>query len=344
MTSSSRWDGVAVLVTGAQGFVGSWLAGRLLDAGARVVVPRRDVAAASRFRAEGVEQRCDLVQLDVTDYSELVRVLHEYRVRAVFHLASQSIAEVAERSPYPTLEANVRGTYTVLEACRAVREVGEEVERVVVSSSALAYGPPTGGPFHEDDPLRPVHPYAVSKACADLVARSYAATHGLPVAVTRMANVYGGGDLNFSRLVPDACRALVEGERPVLRSDGTPERELLYVEDAVTAYLAVAESLDDERLAGRAWNAGGGEPVPVLDVVRRLVRIAGADVEPDVRGEPAAAGAPDRQALDSSAIRSELGWSPAWDLDRGLAAAHAWYAEHLAGDREAARAGPAGLR
>ena len=324
---SDRWDGLPVLVTGAQGFVGAWLAERLLDAGARVIAPRRDVAAGSRFRAAGIEERCDLVQLDIADYPALLRVLHEHRVRAVFHLASQSIAEVAQRSPYPTWETNVRGTYTVLEACRAAREVGEEIDRIVVASSLHAYGPPGEHPFREGDPLRPVHPYAVSKAAADTIARSYAATHALPVAAVRMANVYGGGDLSFSRLVPDACRALVSGDRPVLRSDGTPERELLYVEDAVEAYLAVAESLDDAARIGRAWNAGSGEPVPVLDVVKRLIRVAGADVEPEVQGQ--ASGEADRQALDSSAIRDELGWSPRWDLDRGLAGTYEWYAAHL---------------
>jgi CDP-glucose 4,6-dehydratase len=324
---SRRWDGLPVLVTGAQGFVGSWLTERLLDAGARVIAPRRDVSAAGRFQTEGIEERCDLVQLDIADHPSLLRVLHEYRVRAVFHLASQSIAEVAERSPYPTWETNVRGAYTVIEACRAAREAGEEIDRIVVASSLHAYGPGGDRPFREDDPLRPLHPYAVSKAAADLIARSYAATHGLPVAVVRMANIYGGGDLSFSRLVPGACRALVNGDRPVLRSDGTPERELLYVEDAVSAYLAVAESLDDPGGAGRAWNAGGGEPVPVLDVVERLIRASGRDVEPDVQGEPS--GRRDRQELDSSAIREELGWSAEWDLDRGLAASYEWYRAHL---------------
>jgi CDP-glucose 4,6-dehydratase len=315
------WDGSAVLVTGAQGFVGSWLAERLLAEGARVIVPRRDVAPDSRFRTAGIEERCDLVQLDIADYPALLRVLHEYRVRAVFHLASQSIADVAARSPYPTWEANVRGTYTVIEACRAAREVGEGIDRIVVASSLHAYGPAGDRPFSEDDPLRPVHPYAVSKAAADSIARSYAATHDLPVAVVRMANVYGGGDLSWSRLVPDACRALVNGDRPVLRSDGTPERELLYVEDAVSAYLAVADHPG-------VWNVGPGEPAPVIDVVRRLIRTAGLDLEPDVQGAPAAG--PDRQALDSTKIRNELGWQPQWDLDRGLAATYEWYRTHLA--------------
>jgi CDP-glucose 4,6-dehydratase len=206
--------------------------------------------------------------------------------------------------------------------------VGEEIERVVVASSVLAYGG-AEPPWAEDDPLEPAAPYAVSKAASDLIARSYARSFDLPIAVTRMANVYGGGDLEFSRLIPDACHALVAGERPVLRSDGTPVREFVYVEDAVEGYLSVAGSLGDPGQRGRAWNVGGGEAASVRDVVERLIRVSGSDAEPDVRGEPAEQ--PDRQELDSSAIRRELGWSPAWDLERGLAATYAWYEAHLGG-------------
>jgi CDP-glucose 4,6-dehydratase len=323
---SGRWDGVPALVTGAQGFVGSWLAERLLAEGARVIAPRRRAASESRFRADGIAERCELVDVDIADVESVGRLLRERGVRAVFHLASQSIEEVARRSTYLTWEANVRATWTVLEACR---EAGEGMERIVVASSARAYEPGRGRPYREDDPLGHRHPYAVSKAAADLIARSYAGTHGLPVAVARLANVYGGGDLAFSRLVPDACRALVAGGRPVLRSDGTPERELIYIEDAVEAYLSIAASLDEPALRGRAWNAGSGEAPAVIEVVRRLIAISGRDVEPDVRGEPRAGG--DREEVDSTAIRTELGWSPAWDLDRGLAATYDWYRGRLAG-------------
>jgi CDP-glucose 4,6-dehydratase len=313
-------------VTGAQGFVGSWLAERLLDEGERVVATRRDTRAGARFRAAGIEDRCDVVDADVTEYDQVLRVLHEYRVRAVFHLAGQSVTAVASRSPYSTWESNVRGTYTVLEACRAARELGEDIDRVVVASSVLAYGG-SEPPWREDAPLDPATPYGASKAAADVVARSYAASFGLPVAVLRLANVYGGGDLEYSRLVPDACRALAAGDRPVLRSDGSPVRELVYVEDAVAAYLAVARSLDDPDLRGRAWNAGGGEALPVGEIVRRLVRAAGSDADPEVQGEPAEP--PQREELDSSAIRERLGWAPAWDLDNGLRATYEWYAAQL---------------
>jgi len=319
--------GATVLVTGAQGFVGSWLAERLLDQGARVVVPRRDEPAETRFRSEGVEERCDVVRADLTELDSLLRVFTEYEVRWVFHLAAQTIVGTANRAPLSTFEANVRGTYTLLEACR----LAGAVERVVVASTDKAYGATDRLPYREDAPLRPVWPYDVSKACADLIGRSYATSFGLPVAVTRLANVYGGGDLNWSRIVPDTCRALARGERPVVRSDGTPERDYLYVDDAVDAYLAVAQSLDRPELHGRAWNAGRGEPISVLELVRRLIAISGGAVEPDVRGAGTPPGEIDRQYLDSTAIREELGWVPRVELDEGLRRTWDWYSARLSG-------------
>lgn len=326
---SGRYDGRTALVTGAQGFIGSWLAERLLDEGARVVALRRDVPALSRFKLAGLEQRCDVVQGDLHDYESLLRILNEHEVGIVFHLAAQTIVGTANRSPLSTFDTNVKGTYTLLEACRAVGVVGDPVEAVVVASSDKAYGEHEQLPYTEDFALQPRYPYDVSKACTDLIARSYAHGFGLPVAVTRLANVYGGGDFNFSRIVPDTLRALIRGQRPVIRSDGTPERDYLYVEDAVDAYLAVADSVRDEQLRGRAWNAGNGQPVAVREIVARLIKAAGSDVEPDIQGEGKPAGEIDRQWLDSTAIRRELGWEPKWDLDRGLAATHAWYLQHL---------------
>jgi CDP-glucose 4,6-dehydratase len=317
---------VPVLVTGAQGFIGSWLASRLLDEGARVVVLRRDVPAESRFGIEGLEERCDVVQGDLVDHESLLRALNEYGVTAVFHLGAQTIVGTANRSPLSTWETNIRGTYTLLEACR---ELGAQVERVVVASSDKAYGSHDELPYDEGFALQPSYPYDVSKAATDMIARSYAVTYGLPVAVTRLANVYGGGDFNFSRIVPDSARALVRGERPVIRSDGTPERDYIYAEDAVDAYLAVAASLDDPALAGRAWNAGAGRPYAVREIVDRLIAIAGRDVEPDVRGDGTPHGEIDRQFLDSTRIREELGWEPRWELDAGLRETWAWYERHL---------------
>jgi CDP-glucose 4,6-dehydratase len=319
--------GSTVLVTGAQGFVGSWLAQRLLADGARVVVPRRDVEPDSRFRTEGVEEGCTVVQCDLTDYASLLRVLNEHEVSAVFHLAAQTIVGTANRSPLSTWESNVRGTWLLLEACRTHAGASGRLERVVVASSDKAYGDQDELPYREDLALRARYPYDVSKACTDMIARSYAVTYELPVAVTRLANIYGPGDLNWSRIVPDTARSLARGERPVIRSDGTPERDYLYVEDAIDAYLAVAASLDDSALRGRAWNAGSDRPLSVLELVRTLTAVSGLQVEPDVRGQGTPHGEIDRQWLDSSAIRLELGWKPLWELDRGLGATWKWYAE-----------------
>ena len=281
---------------------------------------RRDVEPESRFRREGIEERCTLALADLTDHDALVRVLNEHEVTEVFHLAAQAVVSKANRSPLGSWEANVRGTYTLLEACRTLGTV----RRLVVASSDKAYGD-ARLPYREDFALQPRHPYDVSKACADLIARSYAQSYGLPVAVTRLANVYGPGDLNWSRIVPDSARALARGERPVIRSDGTAERDYIYVEDAVEAYLAVATSLDRPELSGRAWNAGWGRPVSVLDLVRALIDVSGVDVEPDIQGEGTPAGEISRQFLDATAIREELGWEPRWELERGLRATWEWY-------------------
>ncbi len=326
------WRDKSILVTGAQGFIGSWLVSRMLDEGARVVVLRRDIPAESRFGIEGLEERCDVVLGDLVEYESLVRALNEYEVKAVFHLGAQTIVGTANRSPLSTYETNIRGTYLLLEACRAVGVVGDAIERVVVASSDKAYGSHDDLPYSEDFALQPRYPYDVSKAATDMIARSYAVTYGLPVAVTRLANVYGGGDFNFSRIVPDTARALVRGDQPVIRSDGTPERDYIYAADAVDAYLAIAQSLDDPAMHGRAWNAGAGRPYSVKEIVSRLIAVSGRDVEPDIQGEGTPHGEIDRQFLDSSRIRDELGWEPRWELDDGLSETWTWYERHLSRD------------
>jgi CDP-glucose 4,6-dehydratase len=298
----------------------------LLDAGARVVVPRRDVEPEARFRADGIEARCTVALADLQDRDALLRVLNEHTVDTVFHLAAQTIVGTANRSPLSTFEANVRGTYLLLDACR---ELGDAIRRIVVASSDKAYGSHEDLPYREDFALQPVFPYDVSKACTDLIARSFAASYELPVAVTRLANVYGGGDLNWSRIVPDSCRALIAGRAPVIRSDGTPERDYLYVEDAVDAYLAIAASLDGAGSRGRAWNAGWGAPLSVRELVDALIAVSGADLEPEIQGDGVPPGEIDRQYLDSTAIASELGWSPKVSLDEGLRRTYEWYRGHL---------------
>jgi CDP-glucose 4,6-dehydratase len=290
------------------------------------VALRRDLEPDSRFVTDGLERRSVVALADLTDFTSVLRILNEHEVRTVFHLAAQAIVGMANRAPLATWESNVRGTYTLLEACRTA---GRRVERIVVASSDKAYGDHHELPYREDFALLARHPYEVSKACADMIARSYALTYELPVAVTRLANVYGPGDLNWSRLIPDTARALARGDRPVIRSDGTAERDYLFVQDAVDAYLAAAASLDRPGLRGRAWNAGCGAPVSVREVVRRLIEISGRDVEPEIKGEGTPHGEMDRQFLDSTAIREELGWRPRFDLDRGLSVTWKWYERRL---------------
>ncbi|MBA3300254.1 MAG: SDR family NAD(P)-dependent oxidoreductase [Thermoleophilaceae bacterium] len=326
---ADRWGKTTALVTGAQGFIGSWLAERLLEEGAKVVVPRRDAPAESRFRLHGLEERCEVVQADIIDYESMMRVLNEHDVNAVFHLAAQAIVTTANRSPLSTWETNIRGTYTLLEACRATGHVGDPIDRIVVASSDKAYGNHDELPYSEGFALQPRYPYDVSKAATDMIARSYATTYRMPVAVTRLANVYGGGDYNYSRIVPDSARSLVAGKRPVIRSDGSPERDFIYAEDAASAYLAVAASLDREERYGMAWNAGAGDAVSVRTIVDRLVAVSGKELEPDVQGSGTPAGEIDRQFLDSARIREELGWAPRWSLDDGLAETWRWYEEQL---------------
>lgn len=322
---SGEWRGETAFVTGADGFIGSWLAEQLLEAGADVIVLKRDRPALSRLKIDGIESRCTLVAGDLADHTALLRVLNEYAVTAVFHLAAQAIVSVANRSPLSTFETNVRGTWNLLEAAR----LAPTVERVVVASSDKAYGEHEILPYRESAKLQPRFPYDTSKAAADLISRSYAETFGLPVAVTRLANVYGGGDFNYSRLVPECVRAVLAGERPVIRSDGKPERDFIYVADAARAYLAIAEGLRDEQNHGLAFNAGAGRPYSVRQIVETVIEVAGVDLEPDIQGESTPHGEIDRQYLDSSLIGGRLDWWPQWSLRDGLAETIAWYRDAL---------------
>jgi CDP-glucose 4,6-dehydratase len=312
----------SVFVTGGYGLLGTWLVRALLERGDRVVVLRRDDPSASALRAEGLEARCEVVPGDVCDGVAVERALGDYEVDTVFHLAAQTLVGTANRSPLPTFETNIRGTWLLLEACRRL-----EVARVVVAASDKAYGSHDELPYREGFALQARFPYDVSKAATDLIARSYFHTYGLPVAVTRFANLYGGGDLNFSRLVPEAVAASLQGRRPVIRSDGTPERDFLYVDDAAAAYLAIADALGDGA-AGEAFNAGSGQPRSVLDIVSTVCEVAGTDVEPDIRGQGVPTGEIDRQYVDASKLSDLTGWAPAVTLEEGLRRTVEWYRAH----------------
>lgn len=324
--------GRTVFLTGAYGLLGSWLAAALLERGARVVALRRDECPESPLVLTGAEARCTVVHGDLLDAELVERAIGEHEADTVVHLAAQTIVGTANRSPRSTFESNVRGTWNVLEACRA-----HAVERTIVASSDKAYGPSEVLPYTEELPLRARHPYDASKAAADIIARSYWHTYGLPVAVTRLANIYGGGDLNRSRLIPEAVAAVLEGRAPVIRSDGSPERDFLYVEDAAEAYLAVADLLDAGAARGEAFNAGSGEPRRAIDVARLVCRLAEAGLEPDVRGEGVPEGEIDRQWIDPSKLRELSGWRARVGLEEGLHRTLDWQRRH-------ARAGAAPRR
>ena len=313
------------LVTGARGFVGGWLAKALLERGDTVVCfdRRRASERPSAIGMLGIEGEPAWVEADLGDGEAVSGALREHSVDTVFHLAAETIVATVQASPVQGFESNVRGTWTVLEACRA-----HGVGRVVFASSDKAYGAHDELPYREDFALQPTAPYEASKAAADLIARSYWHSYGLPIAVTRFANIYGGGDLNFSRLVPEAVCAALDGRPPVLRSDGSPERDFLYVEDAASAYLAIADALDRDEIRGEAFNAGGGRPHRVRDVVELIARLSGTGVEPDIQGTGNPDGEIDRQWVDPAKLRETCGWEPLTDLEHGLRRTLEWYREH----------------
>ena len=327
MSDPGFWRGKSVLVTGAGGFVGSWLAHALVERGATVTAILRDEPRLSNFDLLGLGERVNVVRGSITDAATVERALNEYEVDSCFHLAAQAIVGAANRSPVSTFESNIRGTWTVLEACRTARLV----ERVVVASSDKAYGSQPQLPYTEEMPLLGANPYDASKVCAEVLVRSYRETFGLPVTVARCANIYGGGDLNFSRLVPGTIRSVLLGERPVVRSDGSPVRDYIHIDDAVAAYLSLAEQLGRPAVVGEAFNFGGGEPISVRDILGRILDACDArDLQPDIRGSGAPAGEIDRQYLDSARAEQVLGWQARVSLNDGLRGTANWYRAFLA--------------
>ena len=311
------------LVTGGRGFAGSWLVKALLEDGADVISLDREAGTPTGLELLGIAGDAEDATGEIRD-GELVRgILRERSVDSVFHLAAQAIVRDANASPLPTFETNIEGTWILLEACRDA-----EVERVVVASSDKAYGSHEHLPYTEDSALQPVFPYDVSKAATDLIARSYWHTYRLPVAVTRFANLYGGGDRNFSRLIPETVTAVLDGRSPVIRSDGSTERDLLYVEDAAAAYLAVAGALASGGIAGEAFNAGWGRPNAVREVVELICELGPGEAEPEYRGAGNPSGEIDRQYLDSAKIRERIGWEPRVELREGLRRTLEWYSAH----------------
>lgn len=325
LMNESFWRDRPTLVTGATGLVGGWLVRRLLDRGAEVVCLVRDWVPQSQFIRGRLVDRVKTVRGDVRDQAALERVLGEHEVVTVFHLAAQAIVGIANRNPVSTFETNIQGTWALLEACR--RSPG--VKQVVLASSDKAYGDQEHLPYDEETPLQGAHPYDVSKSCADLIAHSYAVSYGLPVTITRCGNFYGGGDLNWNRIVPGTIRSVLRGQRPVIRSDGRFVRDYFYVEDGANAYMTLAEALAARpELAGEAFNFSNELQVTVLELADRILQLMGSPLEPDVRNE--ASNEIIHQYLSAAKARRMLDWSPLFELDQALAATIDWYKEFLA--------------
>jgi CDP-glucose 4,6-dehydratase len=320
---ASFWNNRIAFVTGATGFVGAHVAKTLAGQGARVVCLQRDAVRANPLDLFDLRRRVTVINGAVEDFALLERIINEYEVEAVFHLAAQAIVGAANRSPLSTFETNIRGTYSLLEACR----VSPTVKRVVVASSDKAYGAQARLPYTENDPLLGLFPYDASKACTDILARSFAHTYQTPVAVSRFANIYGPGDMNFSRIIPGTIASLLRDEAPIVRSDGTPVREFVYVDDVARGYLLLAEKIDVA--IGAAFNFGAGDQIRMLDLVRLIVKISGKQLEPRVMRQKKIEREIDAQYLSTEKAEQQLGWRAETGLEEGLRRTLAWYREHL---------------
>jgi CDP-glucose 4,6-dehydratase len=319
---TSFWRDRPVFITGGTGLLGGWLVPRLLAQGASLTCLVRDWVPASELVQTRLIDRVNVVRGDVRDQVLLERILGEYEIETVFHVAAQTIVSIANRNPVSTFETNIQGTWAILEACRR----SPAVKQVIVASSDKAYGEHDALPYDESMPLQGRHPYDVSKSCADLIATTYAQTYKLPVIVTRCGNFYGGGDLNWNRIVPGTIRSVVRGEKPVIRSDGKYIRDYLYVEDGAAAYMLAAERLaSSPELAGEAFNFSNETQITTLQLVERVLSIMGSSLTPEIHDE--VTGEICRQYLSAAKARKALGWSPLFDLNRGLALTVAWYQE-----------------
>lgn len=325
--SSRFWLDRPTLVTGGTGLVGSWLVKRLIAVGTDVVCLIRDWVPQSELIRTGATAHVKVVRGDVRDQTILERTIGEYEVSTVIHLAAQTIVGIANRNPISTFETNIQGTWALLEACRR----SPTIKHVIVASSDKAYGDQQALPYDEDTPLRGRHPYDVSKSCSDLITHTYATSYGLPVVTTRCGNFYGGGDLNWNRIVPGTIRSILRGQRPVIRSDGNFVRDYFYVEDGAAVYMVLAEALAQrQELSGMAFNFSNEIQVTVLELVHRILSLMDSDLQPDVRNE--ASNEIRHQYLNAALARRELNWTPLFNLDTGLQKTIGWYKEFLAHD------------
>ena len=321
------WRNKNVFVTGCTGLLGSWLVKELINNGANVTGLIRDWIPKSNLILQGSLNKINTVRGDVEDYFLMERVINEYEIDTVFHLAAQTIVSIANRNPISTFEANIKGTWNILEACRK----NPTVKRVVMASSDKAYGEHEILPYKEDAPLKGTHPYDVSKSCADLLAYTYYNTYNLPVCVTRCGNFYGGGDLNFNRIVPGTIRSILLDESPVIRSDGTFIRDYIYIRDAVNAYLFLAEKMDELDINGEAFNFSNEIQLNVLELTNEILKIMGrTDLEPVVLNEVKSE--IKHQYLSATKAKKMLGWNPIYTVESGLKETIDWYKEFFKND------------
>ena len=324
MSTASDWKGRRVLVTGATGLVGAWLTRDLLAKGCDVVALARDWDPQSELIRSGDVNKCTIVNGVVEDLATVTRALNHYSCDTLFHLAAQTQVGAAWRDPFETYESNVRGTYTVLEACR---RLGTQVKRIVVASSDKAYGDAAELPYTEHTRLDAKYPYDTSKLCTDFITRSYVVTYGLPATIARCGNIYGGGDLNWDRIVPGTIRWLRDGQRPIIRSDGKLTRDYIYVKEVVAAYEALAENVHRPGVKGEAFNFSAEKPLSVLEIVAAVTHAMNSSLTPDVRNT-AVAEIRD-QYLDSSRAKTVLGWKSSWTLATALGETVDWYQAFL---------------
>lgn len=318
---SGFWNGKNVFVTGCTGLLGSYLVKELIDQGANVTGLVRDQVPRSNLYQGSQFEKMNVVQGALEDMQTIERALGEYEIDTVFHLAAQAIVGVANRHPVSTFEANILGTWNVLEACRRQ----PLIKRVIVASSDKAYGDQEQLPYDEDMPLNGKHPYDVSKSCADLISHTYYNTYGLPVCITRCGNLYGGGDLNFNRIIPQTIQLVLEGKAPEIRSDGTFIRDYFYIEDAVKAYLLLAEKMDKKGLAGEAFNFSNEIQLTVLELVDKILKAMGSELKPRILNQ----GTHEikHQYLSAEKARKLLDWKPDYSIDEGLEKTIEWYRE-----------------
>ena len=309
------WQYRRVFITGCTGLLGSWLTKTLVERGAEVTGLIRDLVPKSNLNWSGFNERINIVRGELEDYFKLERAINEYEIDTVFHLGAQTIVSIANRNPLSTFESNIKGTWNLLEACRRT----STISRVVVASSDKAYGEHENLPYDETFPLVGSHPYDVSKSCTDLIAAAYYKTYNLPVCITRCGNFYGGGDLNFNRIVPGTIRTVLKNERPTIRSDGTFIRDYIFILDAVEAYLFLAEKMDDKSIHGEAFNFSNEIQLTVLEITQKILKLMNReDLQPKILNE--AKGEIKHQYLSSRKAREILGWKPKYSLEEGLKA------------------------